>query len=63
MAYLLITSGSQAGKSLQIRYSDIIAGREASREFQILDPKVSRRHFKIRHQRARREESGPRTQA
>jgi pSer/pThr/pTyr-binding forkhead associated (FHA) protein len=50
MAYLLVTSGNQAGKSVQLRFSDLIAGRECSREFQLLDPKVSRRHFKIRRQ-------------
>ena len=50
MAYLLITSGNQAGKSVQLRFSDLIAGRECSREFQLLDPKVSRRHFKVRRQ-------------
>ena len=50
MAYLLVTSGNQAGKSVQLRFSDLIAGRECSREFQLLDPKVSRRHFKVRRQ-------------
>jgi pSer/pThr/pTyr-binding forkhead associated (FHA) protein len=48
MAYLLITSGHQAGKSVQVRYNEIVAGRETNKEFQLLDPKVSRRHFKIR---------------
>ena len=47
MAYLLIISGEGAGTSFHLKYNQLIGGREANRDIQILDPKVSRRHFKI----------------
>lgn len=48
MANLLITSGEQAGKHFPLANRTLSAGRDANRDIQILDPKVSRKHFLIR---------------
>lgn len=48
MASLLITSGDQAGKYFPLANRPLAAGRDPARDIQILDPKVSRKHFMIR---------------
>ena len=47
MANLLITSGEQAGKHFPLANRTLSAGRDSARDIQILDPKVSRKHFLI----------------
>ena len=49
MASLLITTGPQAGTYFQLAKRPLAAGRDSSRDIQLLDPKVSRKHFLIRH--------------
>ena len=48
--YLIITTGPNAGASFKLDCHPLVAGREANRDIQLLDPKVSRRHFVIRPQ-------------
>jgi pSer/pThr/pTyr-binding forkhead associated (FHA) protein len=48
MANLLITTGEQAGKHFPLANRTLSAGRDAARDIQILDPKVSRKHFLVR---------------
>ena len=48
MACLIITKGEQQGKYFQLGNRTLAAGRDPSREIQITDSKVSRRHFIIR---------------
>ena len=48
MPYLLVTTGPSAGSSYHLRDAPLVAGREANRDLQILDPKVSRKHFTVR---------------
>lgn len=48
MACLVITTGEQAGKYFQLTSRTLTAGRDPAREIQLLDPKVSRRHFQVR---------------
>jgi len=48
MASLVIATGEQAGTYYQISNRPLSAGRDPSRDIQIVDPKVSRRHFQIR---------------
>ena len=48
MANLLITAGEQAGKYFPLANRTLSAGRDAARDIQILDPKVSRKHFLVR---------------
>lgn len=48
MAYLIITSGQQTGKYFRLGKRTLAGGRDPAREIQIIDPKVSRKHFLIR---------------
>ena len=50
MACLVITSGEQAGTYFQLTKRPMAGGRDPATEIQIIDPKVSRRHFQIRLQ-------------
>ncbi len=48
MASLMITSGEQAGTHFRVAKRPLAGGRDPSRDIQIVDPKVSRKHFQIR---------------
>ncbi|MBN2563157.1 MAG: FHA domain-containing protein [Phycisphaerae bacterium] len=48
MASLVILSGDQAGTQFVLANRPLAGGRDPSRDIQIVDPKVSRRHFQIR---------------
>jgi pSer/pThr/pTyr-binding forkhead associated (FHA) protein len=48
MASLLITTGQKMGMAFKLDKGPLVAGREVNRDIQILDPKVSRRHFIIK---------------
>jgi pSer/pThr/pTyr-binding forkhead associated (FHA) protein len=48
MACLIITHGQPKGSCFKLDKLPLTAGREPTRDIQILDPKVSRRHFTIR---------------
>jgi hypothetical protein len=48
MASLIITTGENAGVTFKLDQHLLIGGREANRDIQLLDPKVSRRHFVVR---------------
>jgi pSer/pThr/pTyr-binding forkhead associated (FHA) protein len=50
MAFLTIVSGEQAGSHYRLSLRPLVAGRHAAAEIQIVDPKVSRRHFLVRRQ-------------
>ncbi len=49
MACLLIVTGRQAGTYFPLAARTLSIGRDPGRDIQIRDPKVSRRHFLIRH--------------
>ena len=48
MACLIITKGEQEGKYFQLGRRTLAGGRDPAREIQIVDGKVSRKHFLIR---------------
>ncbi len=48
MACLIIVSGEQAGTYFQLTKRTLTGGRDPAREIQIVDAKVSRKHFQIR---------------
>lgn len=48
MASLNIIQGAQAGKHFELPKRPLSIGREAGRDIQILDPKVSRQHGVVR---------------
>lgn len=48
MAALIITNGEQAGTYFPLANRPLTAGRDPARDIQIMDPKVSRKHFQIR---------------
>ncbi len=48
MASLVITSGEQAGAYFPLTNRPLSAGRDPARDIQIIDPKVSRKHFMVR---------------
>lgn len=48
MAHLLITAGPNAGKYFPLANRPLSAGRDPARDIQLLDPKVSRKHFMVR---------------
>ena len=48
MPCLVIKSGEQAGKYFQLTKRPLAGGRDPATEIQIIDPKVSRRHFQVR---------------
>jgi pSer/pThr/pTyr-binding forkhead associated (FHA) protein len=48
MAHLLITTGPGAGKYFPLANRPLSVGRDPARDVQILDPKVSRKHFVVR---------------
>ena len=50
MACLVVTSGEQQGKYFQLTKRPLAGGRDPATEIQVVDPKVSRRHFIIRFQ-------------
>lgn len=49
MASLIITSGENAGQYFHLTKRTLSVGRDPSRDIQIVDPKVSRRHFQVRN--------------
>jgi len=49
MACLIISSGKNAGACYKLDKLPMSAGREVARDIQIMDPKVSRRHFMIKN--------------
>lgn len=48
MNSLIITTGSQAGTQFSLGGRPLSVGRDPSRDIQIMDPKVSRRHAMVR---------------
>ncbi len=50
MASLMITSGEQTGTHFRLAKRPLAGGRDPSRDIQVVDPKVSRRHFQIRQE-------------
>jgi pSer/pThr/pTyr-binding forkhead associated (FHA) protein len=50
VAYLLITSGPNAGVSFHLKNSPLGVGRDVTRDVQLIDPKVSRKHFRLTRQ-------------
>lgn len=48
MASLLTTNGVQAGTYYRIANRPLTGGRDPARDIQVVDPKVSRKHFQIR---------------
>ncbi len=48
MACLKIMTGEQAGKSYSVANRPLAGGRDPAREIQIVDARVSRKHFVIR---------------
>ncbi len=48
MACLMIVSGAQSGSCYPLRNRTLTAGRDPARDIQLLDPRVSRKHFQIR---------------
>lgn len=48
MAGLVITSGASAGKHFPLANRPLSVGRDPARDIQLVDPKVSRKHFLIR---------------
>jgi pSer/pThr/pTyr-binding forkhead associated (FHA) protein len=48
MASLFITNGDNAGTHYHIANRPLTGGRDPARDIQIVDPKVSRKHFQIR---------------
>ena len=50
MAYLAITHGEHAGRHFHLANRTLIAGRDPARDIQLVDPKVSRRHFQVRQE-------------
>lgn len=48
MACLVILNGEQEGKYFQLTKRPLAGGRDPATEVQIIDPKVSRRHFQVR---------------
>jgi pSer/pThr/pTyr-binding forkhead associated (FHA) protein len=49
MASLVLTSGQNAGKYFQLANRPLSVGRDPARDIQLVDPKVSRKHFMIVH--------------
>lgn len=47
MASLLIANGPQRGTLYRLKARPLIAGRDPVNEIQLIDPKVSRRHFML----------------
>src|SRR5688500_4596735 len=45
MAYLIIQSGKQKGQAFKLDKCPLSAGREVTRDIQVVDPTVSRKHF------------------
>jgi pSer/pThr/pTyr-binding forkhead associated (FHA) protein len=48
MACLIISAGKNAGACYKLDKLPMSAGREVARDIQIMDPKVSRRHFLLK---------------
>ncbi len=48
MPSLVITNGEQTGTYFRIANRPLTGGRDPARDIQLLDPKVSRKHFQIR---------------
>ena len=48
MACLVILNGEQEGKYFQLTKRPLAGGRDPATEIQIIDAKVSRRHFQVR---------------
>jgi pSer/pThr/pTyr-binding forkhead associated (FHA) protein len=49
MACLIISSGKNSGACYKLDKLPMSAGRDVARDIQIMDPKVSRRHFLIKN--------------
>src|SRR5437762_2874624 len=49
MASLVLTSGEKAGTYFQLANRPLSVGRDPARDIQLVDPKVSRKHFMIVH--------------
>ena len=47
MAYLLVTSGPSAGTSFDLKQCPLSVGRDVTRDVQLLDMQVSRKHFTV----------------
>jgi len=50
MACLIITSGQNKGTTYKLDKLPMSVGREVQRDIQIMDPKVSRKHFVVKKQ-------------
>jgi pSer/pThr/pTyr-binding forkhead associated (FHA) protein len=48
MACLIVASGKNAGAQYRLPRRPVTAGRDPARDIQLVDPKVSRKHFQIR---------------
>lgn len=48
MACLIVTSGQNKGTTYKLDKLPMSVGREVQRDIQIMDPKVSRKHFVLR---------------
>ncbi|QKK09145.1 MAG: FHA domain-containing protein [Planctomycetota bacterium] len=53
MAGLTIVTGAQSGTHFELASRPLSVGRDPSRDIQIVDPKVSRKHAMIRHDNGR----------
>ena len=52
MAYLIIQSGKQKVQAFELDKCPLSAGREVTRDIQVVDPKVSRKHFIVDQDKA-----------
>lgn len=48
MASLVIITGENAGNHYHLTNRPLTAGRDPARDIQLIDPKVSRKHFQVR---------------
>ncbi|MCB9855553.1 MAG: FHA domain-containing protein [Phycisphaerales bacterium] len=48
MASLVVTSGNQSGQYYRLADTLMSVGRDPARDIQLVDPKVSRKHFEVR---------------
>jgi pSer/pThr/pTyr-binding forkhead associated (FHA) protein len=47
MASMIVTAGEKRGMVYKLGDGPLVAGREVNHDVQLLDPKVSRRHFRV----------------
>jgi len=50
MASLIVKGGSRAGDCYRLGKRTLTAGRDPANAIQITDPKMSRKHFQLRHE-------------